>query len=108
MIAYDLDITEIKLRSDTVGIGALVFWPDEIKMMIIPKSVMYIDAGALHYYDIPPTVYYEGNKHDWDNISIDTYGYELPNTVYYFSATQPTEAGNWWYYDQNGKPAIWS
>ena len=23
------------------------------------------------------------------------------------TAEEPTEAGNWWYYDQNGKPAVW-
>ena len=29
-------------------------------------------------------------------------------TRYYYSETEPTEEGNFWHYDQNGKIAVWA
>ena len=57
-------------------------------------------------------VYYEGSKEDWENITrfgddfSDYIEYHVP-PVYYYSETEPTTEGNYWYYDENGVPKVW-
>ncbi len=67
-----------------------------------------IGTSAFHFCSKLTTVYYGGSASDWGKITIGNDNGKLTSaTRYYYSATEPTEAGNWWYYDQNGKPAIW-
>ena len=54
------------------------------------------------------SVYYEGTAEEWAEISIASENYNLTNaTRYYYSESQPTEEGNYWHYDENGKPVAW-
>ena len=54
------------------------------------------------------SVYYKGEECDWSEISIDSGNSQLVKaTRYYYSETQPTEEGNYWYYDENGEVAVW-
>jgi hypothetical protein len=49
-------------------------------------------------------VYYIGTSDEWSKIDIATEGNsKLTNaTLYYYSAVQPTTAGNYWHYDECG------
>ena len=52
-------------------------------------------------------VYYNGTIDEWNNIGIDEGNYYLSNaTIYYYTETEPTEAGNYWHYVE-GIPTRW-
>jgi hypothetical protein len=53
-------------------------------------------------------VYYQGTAVDWERISnsADDENYLMDATLYYFSETQPTIAGNYWHYVE-GVPTVW-
>ncbi len=97
-------------NSKLTSIGNYAFSDcSQLTTITIPDSVTSIGYAAFEDCSQLTTVYYGGSASDWENITIDTtYNYHLTSaTRYYYSATQPTTAGNWWYYDQNGKPAVW-
>lgn len=53
-------------------------------------------------------VYYEGTNGDWKDILIgDSNGLLLSAIHYYYSESQPTEDGNYWHYDIDGKVVEW-
>ena len=54
------------------------------------------------------SVYYQGTAIDWEKISNGADDSFLANaTLYYYSQTQPTIAGNYWHYDENEEIEIW-
>ena len=74
----------------------------------IPESVTSIGNYAFQNCSSLTRVYYKGTISDWSNISIDSYNGDLTYaTRYYYSETEPTEAGNYWHYDENGNIAVW-
>lgn len=57
----------------------------------LPEMTEIICPGAKN-------IFFEGSKEDL----------EVPyDTTYYYSETEPTEEGNYWYYDSNNNPVIW-
>ena len=62
------------------------------------------------------SVYYTGTPEEWSAITIGDYNDSLTSaTVYFYSETEPTlnvdgtgYDGNYWHYDKNGEPAIWT
>lgn len=79
-----------------------------IRSITIPDSVTSIGTRAFYGCTSLENVYYGGTESEWNQISIDSYGnsYLTDATRYYYSATQPTEPGNYWYYD-NGVIKVW-
>ena len=74
----------------------------------IPKSVTTIDSEAFYGCSSLTNVYCYGTQSDWENIEIDYGNTTLTNaTIYYYSETEPSETGNYWYYDENGNIVIW-
>ena len=83
-------------------------YSDSIKTIVIGSGVKTIEKNA--FYDCTgfEKVYYHGTKADWDKISIAEAGnsYFLEAPRYYYSESEPTEAGNYWHY-VDGEPTIW-
>ncbi len=53
-------------------------------------------------------VYYRGTATQWQAVTIGSDPFVSTTTVYYYSETQPTEAGNWWHFDTDGvTPVKW-
>ena len=76
--------------------------------MVIGKSVTSIGDDAFYACDSLTSVYYTGTASDWNAITISSDNERLTNaTRYYYSETQPTSTGNYWYYDENGNIAVW-
>ena len=83
-------------------------YSDSIKTIVIGSGVKTIEKNA--FYDCTgfEKVYYHGTETDWAKISIDAAGNSdfLEAPRYYYSETEPTEAGNYWHY-VDGEPTIW-
>lgn len=78
--------------------------------------LMRLNKGAFYNCSGLKTVFYSGNKEQWNNITIDSYNSNLTYaTRYYYSETEPeltadgtSYNGNYWHYDTDGKtPVIW-
>lgn len=96
-------------NSNCESIGSSVF--DDcilLTSITIPNSVTKID-GSFYKCSKLKRIYYQGSVSDWNRINISSYNNSsLTNaTRYYYSETQPTSTGNYWYYDENGDIAIW-
>jgi len=53
-------------------------------------------------------VFYKGSAEGWDEIVIGNSLDLSKGSIYYFSAVEPTDNGNYWHYDTDGKtPIIW-
>lgn len=71
-----------------------------LQSIVIPKSVTFI--GNTAEYTLAE-IYYVGNASDWNAIAGAT-SFAKDATVYYYSANQPTQAGNYWHY--NGQTIV--
>ena len=85
-----------------------------LQSVIIPAGVNLIQSGAFDMCYNLQSVYYVGTQEEWNDITIEngneclTPGSWCSATIYYYSETQPTEAGNYWHYDTDGvTPVKW-
>ncbi len=87
---------------------------ESLSCIVIPDSVTAIEEAAFSNCNNLGCVYYGGTKDDiygiWiageDHHSLDNRCLFMA-TWYYYSETQPTDEGNYWYYDENGVPTKW-
>ena len=103
-------LTNMNIPNNVIYIGDNAFRDcNNLTGVIIGNSVTYIGISAFHVCDNLTSVYYNGTEEDWANININDYNYNLTNaTRYYYSENQPTDEGNFWYYDTDGvTPVIW-
>ena len=74
----------------------------------IPNSVTKIEQYAFAGCDSLTNVYYVGRQSDWQSISIGSGNVPLTSAIiYYYSETAPSEAGNYWHYNENNEIIIW-
>ena len=52
-------------------------------------------------------VYCYCNESRWTQLSDERKAPASGKTVYFYSETQPTASGNYWYFDGNGAVAVW-
>jgi tetratricopeptide (TPR) repeat protein len=102
-------LTSITIPDSVTSIGSYAFYDcSSLTSVVIGDGVTSIGAWAFYDCTSLTSVYYKGSASDWNNISIDEYNYALTKaTRYYYSESQPTEEGNYWYYDENGKVVVW-
>ena len=80
---------------------------DGLTSVVVPKSMMRMGKSVFGFCPDLKNIYYAGSAADWAKIRITSDEYEteaLP--LYYYSETQPTEAGNYWRY-VDGVPTAW-
>ena len=51
--------------------------------------------------------YFYNKESWWSRLSDERKAPASGKTVYYYSETQPTVSGNYWYFDDNGAVAVW-
>ena len=102
-------VTELTIPDGVSSIGNYAFsYCRGLTSVTIPDSVSSI--GKYAFWDCRglTTVYYAGTEAEWSKISIDSDNSNLTSaTRYYYSETEPTAAGNYWHYDENGEVVVW-
>ena len=122
------DATHFSIPDGVTEIGAGAFDCCEHLIGIsIPDSVTTIGANAFYYcYNlvgvVVPTsvkeisyysfnwikIYYKGTAEEWNAINVsDSDFFPTDFDLMFYSETKPTEEGNYWHYDANGKVAVW-
>ena len=102
-------LTNITIPDSVTSIGSYAFFYCRMLTTItIPNSVTSIENSAFSYCDNLTSVYYKGSENEWNQMSIDDNNILLTDaTRYYYSATKPTENGNFWHYGANGEIVKW-
>ena len=104
----------IEIVTIPVGLTYIAPWAfagcESLKAIIVSDSLTAIYWDCFGGCTSLDTVYYTGTPSQWSNIEIDTTfngNVEiLSATVYSYSETQPTVAGNFWHY-VDGVPTVW-
>ena len=80
-----------------------------LSLVVIPDSVTSIEGGAFHGCTSLEKVFFKGSVQHADSIAILNPNYQIKNVSWYcYSENGQNEqsAGNWWYYDTDGKTII--
>jgi len=104
------DLQNVTVGGGVQSIGQQAFYQcASLESVVIDRSVTTIGAQAFAQCSSLVSVYYTGVAAEWNLIKMPEKNNTFPKaaTVYYYSETQPTRAGNWWHYDENGAIAIW-
>ena len=94
----------VAIDQETLGYYELT--PSEI---VLPTSVTTIGASTFSPSPFIKTIYYKGTQEEYGEIVVgqDNKGFTSA-TVYFYSATEPTDEGNYWHdNDGDGIPNIW-
>ena len=102
-------IETINLPMTMTKIGSYAFQKcTQLKHINIPIPVTSIDSYAFSGCSNLNAVYYGGTSSNWSGISISSNNSPLTSaTCYYYSESQPTDEGNYWYYDKNKNIVVW-
>lgn len=79
-----------------------------LESLIIPQSVKEIYNGAFKGCTAFKTVYFKGTAEQWAQVKIGNMNNQsvAEATVYFYSESAPSQQGNFWHYDTDGKTAI--
>ncbi len=104
---YRSKIKHVAIPDGVECIPEYAFAQSELESVVIPKSVVKIARNAFGYCGALRAVYYKGTKEEWQGAR-GSFGTALSGSaVYAYSDRKPTEDGNFWHYDNEGKPAKW-
>lgn len=92
------NLTSITIPNSVKSIGMSAFSGCEnLVDIVIPRSVTSLGSYAFDGRDNLLRIYYGGTSKEW-SAAIGYSGVGSNTRVYYYSATQPTTAGNYWHY----------
>ena len=102
-------LTSITIPGSVLSIGYQAFYDcTSLKSVTFGNSVTSIGSSAFWRCRGLTTVYYAGTEAEWAKISIGLENGNLTSaTRYYYSETEPTVAGTYWHYDENGEVVVW-
>jgi len=101
------NLKKVKIGSGLTEISPLTFLLCEsLEKIVIPQNIKAIRGGAFSNCEKLKTVFYEGNKEEWDKVEIDAkvnlVNYEdvFPDDtqIYTYSKKRPGNEGNYWRY----------
>jgi len=104
------EIKRVVLPDGLTEIGVSAFgacW--ELETVIIPVGIQKIAESVFENCVRLDKIYYLGTPEQWNSVNIEEEYTEFDVNVYYYSATEPTDDGNYWHYDTDGKtPVVWT
>ena len=104
-------LTEIALPDGIEYIGNYAFEEcTSLTEIVIPAAVKELGIEVFIRCENLTSIYYEGTSQQWNAlvaVNGATDGMSSSTTVYFYSETEPTESGNYWHFDGNGKPLKW-
>ena len=102
-------ITKLVLEEGISSIGVFSFINcGNLDYVYLPNSLENIANRAFENYGYLTSFYYYGSQDEFSLIDCKwDYEYEF-NVIYYYLETTPQEEGNYWHYDENNNPVIWS
>lgn len=78
-----------------------------LAVVTLPQNIATIGKGAFDDCQKLTYVYYEGTAEDFAKVQVGERNDPLLYHLYYYSATKPTVAGNYWHYDDQGNHVAW-
>lgn len=95
-------LTDLVISEGVTRINDYILYDYDLNSLTLPASIEYIGERTFGYID---TVYYEGTREEWQNVSVNS-SYITEFNVYYYSETEPSEVGSYWHY-VDGVPTLW-
>ncbi len=101
-------LSTVTIPYSVTNIGEMAFYNcGSLTSITIGNRVTSIGERAFYNCYNLNTVYYTGTEYEWGDISIYGENFYLTDaTRYYYSESEPTEAGNFWHY-VDGVPTKW-
>ena len=106
--AFCHHLTDVTIGNGVTSIsGSAFFNCGSLDKVTIPDSVTSIGGYAFDGCYNLAIVFYSGTTAEWSEVSISLNNSDLTSaTIYYYSESKPTEAGNFWHY-VDGVPNVW-
>ena len=106
--AYCEDIVSLAIPEGVIRLGDRAFYGcTSLSEIIIPGTLRYIGDIIDHESaDSLNAVYFTGTYTDWWRLT-DGHHHATDAKVYFYSESQPTTEGRYWYYISLGKPKAW-
>ncbi|MDE7439487.1 MAG: leucine-rich repeat domain-containing protein [Clostridia bacterium] len=116
-------ITTFKCPKNLKAIEAKTFVNcTNLVSVIVNENLTSFDTAAFGDNPAIENIFFEGTRTQWNDASRSwngskIWGYDnrgnVVNDLYsvtinFYSETQPTKAGNYWHYDENGNPALYN
>ncbi len=103
------ELKSVTIPDSIASIGDYTFeYCEKLTSIVIPKTMMSIGYCAFDGCTELASVYYKGTASQWQYVFILSNNESIKNaTKYYYSETKPTESGNYWHFDADGKIVIW-
>ena len=81
----------------------------KITTLVVGKDITAIGNENFGSDSKLARIYYEGTQQEWNAVTRGTSNNQKLSSAekYFYSKTQPTTAGNFWYYDDNGVITHW-
>lgn len=79
-----------------------------LRTIVLPTTLTKIENSAFADSSALAVVFFKGTPEQFDAIDVSGKNDDLLNAkVYYYSESQPAEAGDFWHYDASGAPILW-
>ncbi len=85
---------------------SIFLMPESIESWIVNAEVTRLVAYDSGCSTILKNIYFKGTEEQWNAITSKIVNDST--NVYFYSETQPTTAGNYWHFDNDGNPVVYS
>ena len=87
--------------------GASIFQScKKLQWVVLPTTLNDLGSSSFGACDKLSSIFYKGTEAQWKAKFGDAFYYLGQTTIYYYSASAPTAAGNYWHY-VGGTPTVW-
>ena len=102
-------LTSVIIPDSVTSIGEYAFcYCSSLTNVVIPNNVVNIGVQAFYECNNLTNVFYKGTAKEWSGIILGNSALPSNFSLYYFTESEPTDNGNYWHYDTDGKtPVIW-